>query len=204
MDWIINPEIRKYLDNLFPVDDMILVEMEKFGKNQDFPIIDKYTGRFLYLISKLKNPELIVELGSGFGYSAYWFAKGLGDGKVVLIDYQEKNINKAKEFFKKGSLLEKAEFRIGDAVEIAKNYRNIDILFLDLEKMRYLDAIKTLENNLSEDGIILADNVLWHGKIASNSSDKKSLALREFNEYMSKNFSCMILPIGDGLLIATR
>jgi predicted O-methyltransferase YrrM len=206
MEFITNPKIEEYLFSLLNVDDPVLLEMEELGHRLNFPIVDRLVGNFIYLLTKIKNPKLVVELGSGFGYSAYWFAKGLKDGKVVLNDYREENIKLAKEFFEKGNLLDKAVFETGDAVENAKKYKNIDILFLDLEKSRYLEAVKELENNLSEDAIVIADNVLWHGKVVKEIKDNQTKKIMEFNEYMFKSgkFESSVIPLRDGVLIALK
>jgi len=201
---ITNPKIEEYLFNLLDIKDPVLKEMEDLGHRLNFPIIDRLVGQFLYLITKLKNPSLIVELGSGFGYSAYWFAKALkSNGKVVLNDYKEENIQLAKKFFEKGGLQNKAIFEIGDAIENAKKYKNIDILFLDHEKSRYLDAVLKLEKNLSKNALIIADNVLWYGKVAEEDTDKKTQKIKEFNEYMFKSgkYESSIIPLRDGVLI---
>lgn len=204
MEFLINPKLDEYLKNLSVEDDPVVLEMEKYAKEKDFPIIGRQGGRLLYLLTRLKNPELVVEIGSGFGYSAYWFAKGLKKGKVVLIEYQQRNIQTAKKFFKKAGLLDKAEFRVGDGVEIGKKYNNIDILFLDLEKIRYMEAIKTLEKNLSPNGIVIADNVLFQGKVIFEPENKKAKILNRFNRYMFENYFSIIFPIRDGILIAVK
>ncbi|WP_293443140.1 O-methyltransferase [Persephonella sp.] len=204
MEFLINPKLDEYLKNLSVEDDPVVLEMEKYAKEKDFPIIGRQGGRLLYLLTRLKNPELVVEIGSGFGYSAYWFAKGLKKGKVVLIEYQQRNIQTAKKFFKKAGLLNKTEFRVGDGVEIGKKYNNIDILFLDLEKIRYMEAIKTLEKNLSPNGIVIADNVLFQGKVIFEPENKKAKILNRFNRYMFKNYFSIISPIRDGILIAVK
>jgi predicted O-methyltransferase YrrM len=196
-----NPLIEEYVKNLIKVDDVIL-EMEELAKQLNFPIVDRIVGKFLYFLAKLKNPKIVVEIGSGFGYSAYWFAKGITDGSVVLTDYKFENLNLAEEFFRKGKLLDKVVFRMGDGIEIAKEYNEIDILFLDLEKGRYLDAVKTLEINMAPNGIIVADNVLWHGKVVEDDIDKKTEKIKEFTEYMFDNFDTTILPIRDGILLS--
>ncbi len=201
---ITDPKIEKYLENLSFEEDPVLQEMEEIARKENFPIVGPLVGRFLYILTKQKNPSLIVELGSGYGYSAYWFAKAINTGKVVLIDYQEKNIEKAKEFFKKAGFEKKAEFRVGDAVEIAKEYKNIDVLFLDLEKSRYLEAVQSLEKNLSENFLIIADNVLWHGKVIEENPDRKTSAVKQFNEYMFKHFFSAIIPLRDGLLLSMK
>ncbi len=204
MDFLINPKLEEYLKNLSVEDDPVVLEMEKYAKEKDFPIIGREGGRILSLLTRLKNPQLIVEIGSGFGYSAYWFAKGLKKGKIVLIDYQERNINLAREFFSKAGLLDKAEFRVGDAIEIGQEYKDIDILFLDLEKIRYMEAIKTLEKNLSPDGVVIADNVLFQGKVIFEPVNKKAQILNLFNRYMFEKYFSVILPIRDGILVAVN
>jgi len=202
MEWITNPQVEEYIKSLPFEEDTVLKEMEEFGKKTNFPIVGNLVGRFLYIITKIKKPSLVVEVGSGFGYSAYWFAKAIDKGKVVLTDYREENINMAKQFFEKGKLTEKAEFYIGDGIEIAKNFKNIDILFLDLEKSRYLEAVKSLKENISKEGLIIADNVLWHGNVIKENVDKKTDAIKKFNEYMFLNYFSAILPVRDGLLLA--
>ncbi len=204
MEFLINPKFEDYLKNLSVEEDPVVLEMEKYAQEKDFPIIGREGGRLLYLLTRLKNPELVVEIGSGFGYSAYWFAKGVKKGKVVLIDYQQRNIQTAKKFFEKAGLLDKAEFRAGDGVEISKEYSNIDILFLDLEKVRYMEAIKTLEKNLSPDGMVIADNVLFQGKVIFEPENKKAKILNRFNRYMFENYFSIILPIKDGILVGIK
>ena len=202
MEWVTNLQVEEYIKSLPFEEDTVLKEMEEFGKKTNFPIVGNLVGRFLYIITKIKKPSLVVEVGSGFGYSAYWFAKAIDKGKVVLTDYREENINMAKQFFEKGKLTEKAEFYIGDGIEIAKNFKNIDIFFLDLEKSRYLEAVKSLKENISKEGLIIADNVLWHGNVIKENVDKKTDAIKKFNEYMFLNYFSAILPVRDGLLLA--
>ncbi|MBK3331844.1 methyltransferase domain-containing protein [Persephonella atlantica] len=201
---IINTEVEKYLKSLPDIEDPVMRKMEEYAAKNDFPIIGREGGKLLYLITKIKNPSLVVEMGSGFGYSGYFFAKALKKGKVVLIDYLDRNINLAKDFFKEGNLLDKAQFRVGDAVQIGQEYKNIDILFLDLEKVRYLEAIQILEKNLSEDGIIIADNVLYQGKVVFEKEDRKAKVLDSFNRYMFENYFSVILPIRDGILLGVK
>ncbi len=204
--FITNPEIENYIRKLTVVEDEVLLEMEKLGHKLNFPIVDRLVGKFLYLITKIKSPKLVVELGSGFGYSGYWFAKALSNGKVILSDYKEENINKAKQFFKMGNLINKAEFYVGDALKIAKQYKDIDILFIDHEKSRYLEAIQTLEDNLADNALVIADNVLWDGKVLDENPDKQTRRIKEFTEYMfnNKNFETCIVPIRDGVLLARK
>jgi Predicted O-methyltransferase len=93
----------------------------------------------------------------------------------------------AKSYFERFGLLDKAEFRVGNAIEIAKEFKDIDILFLDLEKIKYLEAILTLKDNLKVGSLVIADNTLWYGKVAQDNPDDKTAKIKEFNEYMFKS-----------------
>ena len=208
--YILNPQIEAYIEHLnrlaFIEDEAILKEMENYAYKNNFPIIDRSVGRLIYLITRLKNPKLVVELGSGYGYSAYYFVKAMDDGKVILTDYQEKNLEMAKSYFEQLGVLNKVEFKIGNAIDIAKNYKDIDILFLDLEKSKYLEAILTLKDNLKVGSLVIADNTLWYGKVVMDNPDDKTLKIREFNEYMFRNdeFYSVLIPLRDGVLVSTK
>lgn len=203
---ITDPTIDEYLMSLSKEDDKQLMEMEEFAREKHFPIVDRLVGRLLFILTKLKNPKLIVELGSGFGYSAYWFAKALSQGKVVLTDYEEKNLQVARKTFKRAGLLDKIELRAGDAREIAKEYSGIDILFIDIEKYQYLEAIKILLPNLNRHALIIADNSLWYGRVLEEAADKETAGIKKFNEFMftNKDFFTTIIPLRDGVLLSYK
>lgn len=186
--------------------DRHILEMEKIAREKDFPIVDRLVGRLLFVLTKLKNPRLIVELGSGFGYSAYWFAKALEKGRVVLTERDPDNIGYAKRTFREAGLFRKAEFRLGNAVEIAGEYTNIDILFIDIDKRQYREAVKRLLPNLSRNALIIADNSLWYGKVTGGKKDRDTLGIKRFNDYMSasRDFFTTILPLRDGVLVAYK
>jgi predicted O-methyltransferase YrrM len=203
---ITDPHIEKYLMNLAREDDGYLLEMERIAKEKDFPIIDRLVGRLLFVLTKLKKPKLIVELGSGFGYSAYWFARALERGRVVLTDYSAEHINYAKRTFRETGLSRKAEFRVGNGMEIAKEYTNIDILFIDIDKHQYLEAAQTLLPNLCRNALIIADNSLWYGRVTGRKRDRETLGIKKFNEFMCdhKDFLTVIIPLRDGVLVAYK
>jgi caffeoyl-CoA O-methyltransferase len=206
MTAITDPKINDYLMKLSFEDDPLMLEMEKIGRDLDFPIVDRLVGRLIYLLTKLKDPRLVVELGSGFGYSAYWFAKAIGRGRVVLTDYDRENVEYARNVFRSAGLSKKAEFHIGDAIRSARAYRNIDILFIDMDKYQYLGAIKKLLPNLAGNALVIADNTLWYGRVTGRRRDRDTLGIKEFNEYMfsTPGFFSTIVPLRDGVLIARR
>ena len=203
---ITDPKINDYLMRLSGEDDRHIVEMESIARENGFPIVERLVGRLLFILTKLKAPKLIVELGSGFGYSAYWFAKTLNKGRVVLTDYREENMEYAKNLFHETGLSRKAEFRTGNALEIAGEYKNIDILFIDIDKHQYLDAVRVLIPNLNRNALIIADNTLWYGRVTEKIRDKETLGIKRFNKYLFEHpdFMTVILPLRDGVLIAYK
>ncbi len=206
MIMITDPSIEAYLTGLSVEADQNILEMEKIGKETNFPIVDRLVGRLLFLLTKLKQPKLIVELGSGFGYSAYWFARALENGKVVLTDHRVANMDYARKTFQRAGFTSRAEFRTGDAIEIAREFHEIDILFIDIDKHQYVSAIRTLLPNLTKNGLVIADNALWYGRVLEKNPDRDTLGIQEFNNYMfaSKDFFATIVPIRDGVLLACK
>jgi len=203
---ITEPKIEQYLMELSREDDRHILEMERIAKERDFPIVDRLVGRLLFVLTKLKNPKLIVELGSGFGYSAYWFARALGKGRVVLIDYLQENMDYAKKTFVQARLSRKAEFRVGNAIATAKEYNDIDILFIDIDKHQYLEAVQALLPNLNKNALIIADNSLWYGRILGRKRDGETLGIKKFNRFLfsRRDFFTTILPLRDGVLVAYK
>lgn len=205
---ITDPRIEAYLLRMGTEPDSRLQAMEEKAKKIRFPIVGPLVGNFLHLVARLKQPRLIVELGSGFGYSAYWFLKGLGaDSRIVLIDYSADNIAYARSVLTEIGVADKAEFRAGNALEIGSEYDNVDILFVDVDKYQYLDAIKTMLPRLAPNALVIADNALWGGSVAEdNGSDEDTNVIAKFNNFMfnSGEFLTSIIPLRDGVLLAYR
>lgn len=202
-----DPRIDFYLMGLAPEADPLLLEMENKAKTSGFPIVDRLVGRLLYLLTRLKQPALVVEMGSGFGYSSYWFAKALSiRSKIVLIDNEEEHMAYARRIFRDSGLYDRADFRVGDALQIAAEYRDIDILFLDLDKHQYLDAIKAVAPMLAQNALIIADNTLWHGQVVEDIADKETEGIAAFNRHMftSSQFFSSLVPLRDGVLLAYK
>jgi predicted O-methyltransferase YrrM len=126
---------------------------------------------------------------------------------VVLTDYSEENIAYARRLFSETGYSERAEFRVGDALRIGTEYENIDLLFIDIDKSQYLDAIKLMLPRLAENALVIADNTLWHGRVAEEGGqDEETAAITRFNEFLfnHEEFFSSIVPLRDGVLLAYR
>jgi caffeoyl-CoA O-methyltransferase len=204
---ITEPRIEEYLTRLMHRDDPLLDEMERYAKEVGFPIVGPLVGRLLWVLARLKRARLIVELGSGYGYSAYWFAQALEpDGHIVLTDRKAENLERARRTFHEAGMEGLAEFRQGEALEIAKDYKDIDILFIDADKTQYPEAVRMFKDALVPGGLVVADNSLWHGRVASGDTTPDTRAVLAFNEMMMEDpaFFSTIVPVRDGVLVAYK
>ncbi|MEK9756444.1 MAG: O-methyltransferase, partial [Bacteroidota bacterium] len=165
-------------------------------------------GRFLSLISKLKSPSNILEIGTYTGYGTLCLAEGLSDdGKIYTIDKNEELISIQNKFFEESEYRNKIIQITGDAIECIKKLNiNFDIVFIDADKENYIEYFNLVSNKLNKNGIIISDNVLWSGKVIGNgdSQDLETNTLINFNKKLNQDerFKTIILPIRDGISIS--
>jgi len=166
-----------------------------------------FQGRFLSLISKIKSPEKILEIGTYTGYSTICLAEGLSkNGKIDTIDKNEELIKIQNKYFDESGYRNNIIQHTGDALDILKNLNEkYDIIFIDADKENYINYFNKVSNKLSENGIIISDNVLWSGKVLdSKQKDEETSTLVEFNRMINqdKRFNSIIIPIRDGISIS--
>ena len=206
--FIVNPDIEEYLRNLAPVDDKILEEMEVLGREGNFPIIGPLVGKLLYQFTVMIGAKKVFEMGSGFGYSAYWLAKGLKEGgKITCVEGDEENVLLAKGFFKKGGMEERAQFHKGDALKIVEKTKgSYDIIFNDVDKEQYPGVFHKALPKLRKGGLLISDNLLWDGKVLSKNPDEETRGIQEFTQliYRSRELFSSILPLRDGISVSIK
>ena len=167
-------------------------------------------GRFLSFITKLQQPKLIIEIGTYTGYSALCLAEGLAEnGKLISIDVNEETSAFAKSFIQKTDYANKIELVLADAKDYIPTINEaIDLVFIDADKKNYLNYYHLVIDKLSKGGLIIADNVLWSGKITMPESvmDKETLALHQFNQFVQKDerVENILLPVRDGLMVIRK
>ncbi len=167
-------------------------------------------GRFLSFISKLQQPKLVVEIGTYTGYSALCLAEGLAEnGKLISIDVNEETSAFAKLFIEKTEYANKIDLVLADAKDYIPTIKeSIDLVFIDADKKNYLNYYHLVIDKLNKGGLIIADNVLWSGKITMPEStmDKETIALHQFNQFVQQDnrVENMLLPIRDGLMVVRK
>ena len=164
-------------------------------------------GRFLSLISKIKSPLHILEIGTYTGYGTLCLAEGLAtNGKIFTIDRNEELINIQNKYFEESGNRDKIVQLTGNAIDILMSLNeNFDLIFIDADKENYIKYFEIVSKKLNPNGIIISDNVLWSGKVVEESdNDEETDTLIKFNKLLSKDerFETIILPLRDGLSIS--
>ena len=164
-------------------------------------------GRFLSLISKIKSPFHILEIGTYTGYGTICLAEGLAtNGKIFTIDRNKELINIQNKYFEESGNRDRIVQLTGSATEILMDLdENFDLIFIDADKENYIKYFEIVSKKLNPNGIIISDNVLWSGKVVEESDgDQETNTLKKFNSLLSKDerFETIILPLRDGLSIS--
>jgi len=165
-------------------------------------------GRFLAMISQFIKPKYILEIGTYTGYSAICLAEGLApDGKLITIDVNEELESRVRIYFQKADLEAKVDYRIGDATKIIPTLDVMfDLVFIDADKENYSLYYDLVFDKVKIGGAILADNVLWSGKVTQTKMDKDTQALIEFNKkvYNDTRVEALLLPLRDGIMMLRK
>ncbi|AIY84696.1 MAG: O-methyltransferase [Clostridium baratii] len=205
--------MEEYLRGLIGENKGILKELEDFAKENGVPIVQKEAGKFLEFMVSMKRPLKILELGTAIGYSSilmYNAAKTNPD--IVTIERSQEMIKLAKENLKKFNLEDKITIKEGDCLEILENLdEEFDLIFMDAGKGHYNHFLPHCLRLLKQDGIIIADNVLFRGMVPSDDLVKrrKITIVKRMRTYLDmvsndENLITSVIPMGDGIAITKR
>ena len=214
-DLEISDKVKSYIENLskelHPVQKEIIMYNETLGeiKKMQIAVSQCY---FLELITKISKAKKILEIGTFTGLSALSISLGLpDDGSLISLDKNKVTNNKALEFFKKANQDKKIKTIIRPALESLKEFRKnnfiFDIIFIDADKSNYQNYYDEAIGIIKKNGLIIIDNVLWHGEVADeNNNDKLTNIIRDFNKYVKKDKKTeqVIIPLGDGLTVCRK
>jgi predicted O-methyltransferase YrrM len=212
---IVDPRIQAYMEQrLRRFDDPVLLEMEALADERGFPIVGRNVGVTLEILARSVGARRIMELGSGFGYSAYWHARAVGPGgEVHLTDGDPRNETTAIDLLTRAGLAERTTFHVGDAVtEMAKLDGPFDVVFCDIDKHGYPEAWRAASERIRPGGLYVCDNVLWYGRVAVEDEETTggraewTPAILEHNRLVAEDerFVSTIVPTRDGVLVAIR
>jgi len=206
----ISEELLRYCENFTSPESALLKDLNRqthLKIGQPRMLSGHLQGRFLSLISKLQHPHNILEIGTYTGYSALCLAEGLTNGKLITIDSNEETAPFAKSFIERSEFKNKIELITGDARKVIPELKdNWDIVFIDADKKNYSLYYDLVIEKVNAGGLIIADNVLWSGKVLNDKKDTDTLAIHEFNKKIQEDerVENILLPVRDGLMIVRK
>src|SRR5689334_13651063 len=185
LDAIIRPEQAEYLDQLLTQSDPLLVEMEAYAAEHRVPIADREVARFVEISARISGARKALEIGMAIGYTVVHLARGLGEnGVVVTIEPSDEMINAATGYLKRAGVLDRVEIERGKALEVMPNLEEtFDLLFIDAVKEEYRAYLDLGLQRLKTGGVVIVDNLLWGGRVATGDTESSTAALRAFNAY---------------------
>jgi len=209
---IVNPEIEEYIKNHCSEEPYVLKELDRETNLKVLMprmLSGHVQGRLLSLLSHMISPKNVLEIGTFTGYSAICFAEGLQAGGLVhTIDINEELEEQVSDFIGKAGMSDKIRQYIGDAMEIIPAMDiEFDLVFIDADKINYLNYYNLVLPKLRSGGFILADNVLWSGKVVEQGSIKKDTqAILDFNKTVAEDTRVdkVILPVRDGIQLIRK
>ncbi len=208
--------ISTYLEGLVPPRQPEMREMEAYARKIGFPIIGSASGQLCYQVARIAGAKQVFEMGSGFGYSTAWFAKAVqenGGGDVYHVVWHADLSQQARQhletlgFGNNGSGV-KMHYIVSEAVQALKETEGpFDLIFNDIDKHAYPESLPVIREKLKTGGILIVDNLLWHGRIfdpADQTPDTKGV--QEFTRLMTADpgWITTIVPIRDGVLVAYK
>ena len=206
----INDKLQQYIDNfslkLNPIQQEIIDHNNTLGDIKRMQVATSQC-HFLHLIIKTSNIKNVLEIGTFTGLSALSISLALPeDGKLIALDKNEETNKVALNFFKKAKQDHKIKTIIKPALESLDEFENqkFDMIFIDADKMNYKEYYEKSLKLIEKNGLIIIDNVLWHGEVADEDNDDKfTINIREFNKYVSndKRVEQIIVPLGDGMTV---
>jgi predicted O-methyltransferase YrrM len=208
------PEVETYMRSLLDrYDEPVLLEMEREGRERHFPIIERLVGVTVELLARSVGARRVLELGSGYGYSAYWFSRAVGpDGEVHCTDGDPDNEAKATEYLSRAGLDGPIRWHVGDAVtHLASVDGEFDVIYDDIDKEGYPDAWRAARDRIRVGGLYVCDNVIWSGRpfglnVETEWDRTTGEAVAEHNRLISEDgrYVSSIVPTRDGVMVALR
>lgn len=210
-DTLIAPVVADYLETLVPARPPEMVAMEADAAAEDFPIIGPACGQLCYQLARMMGARSVFELGSGFGYSTAWFARAVeenGGGVVHHVVWDQVLSDRARRHLAALGYANLVRYHVAEAIAtLAAMPGPFDLIFCDIDKEGYPAALPVIKDKLRPGGLLIIDNMLWHGRIFDpNDQTESTEGVRRFTESISADpdWIVSLTPIRDGLIIAYK
>jgi predicted O-methyltransferase YrrM len=204
-------QLGTYLDELVPPRPQTLQQMEAYASEHGFPIIGPASGQFCYLMARLIGAKRIFELGSGYGYSTAWFARAVrenGSGEVHHVVWDDQLSQMARQHLQDLGYSDLIHYQVSEAIQALRDTPGpFDLIFNDIEKQAYPEALPVIAEKLRPGGLLIVDNTIWSGRVWDSTNQEASTqAIRRFNQMISTDptWIASLVPIRDGLIVAEK
>lgn len=204
-------QLGTYLDELVPPRPQTLQQMEAYAQEHGFPIIGPASGQFCYLMARLIGAKRIFELGSGYGYSTAWFARAVrenGGGEVHHVVWDDQLSQMARQHLQDLGYSDLIRYQVSEAIQALRYTAGpFDLIFNDIEKQAYPEALPVIAEKLRPGGLLIVDNTIWSGRVWDTTNQEASTqAIRRFNQMISADptWVASLVPIRDGLMVAQK
>jgi len=201
--------LTTWLDGLVPARQPVIAALEAEAKETGFPIIGPASAHLCYLLARLTGARRVCELGSGFGYSTSFLARAVienGGGEVHHTVLDESLSARARDILREAGVLDPVVFHVGEAVEALRALDGaFDLVLLDIDKDGYPSALPVIEAKLRPGGVLIADNMIRHGRIFDEAERSAATeGIRAFTRMVSgsPDWIATIVPVRDGVLVA--
>jgi caffeoyl-CoA O-methyltransferase len=206
---IVNPRVEEYMRSLLDrYDDPVLLEMEAETERRGFPAVGRVVGVTLEVLARSIGARRVFELGSGFGYSAYWFARAVGEGgEVHCTENDPANVEAGRAWLDRAGLGERVVWHAGDALRaFGETEGEFDVVFVDIDKREYPDAWRAASERIRVGGLYLCDNALGTGDANVVEESDVARFIREHNALVAEDerYVSAIVPTREGDLVAIR
>lgn len=208
---LINQEIQHYAEQHTEPESKLLahINRETHAKVMMPRMLSGHLqGRILSILSHMVRPEKILEIGTYTGYSALCMVEGLQPGgRLITIDINEELEERVRSSFKEAGVEDTIDYIIGNALDVIPELGdNFDLVFIDADKINYLNYLELIISKVRKGGFIIADNVLWSGKVLNDRKDKDTQAIDIFNQEVHKDerVQNVLFPVRDGLMVLRK
>lgn len=202
---------QEYIESLVPPREPELQKMEAYAEEHGFPIIGPACGYYCYQLARMIWARSVFELGSGYGYSTAWFAKAVrenGGGVVHHTVWEEELSKRAAGHLSRLGSADVVQFHVGEAVEALRQAEGpFDIIFNDIDKEGYPDSLSVVKEKLRPGGLLIIDNMLWHGQtLDPHDHEDSTEAIRRFTRDITTDpdWIVSLVPMRDGMIVAYK
>ncbi len=208
MGEILQTPIETYINSRLPKRDDVLKEMEAYAAEHKVPIIGPACGGLLALLAKITGARRIFEMGSAIGYSTIWWARAVGEGgEVFYSDGSQTNADRAAGYITRAGVADRVHMGVGMAQDLLKKTSGeFDIIMCDVDKHYYPECFEVALPRVRKGGLLVADNVLWHGRVALPPETDDTRGILEWNRLVttSPQLATTIVPLRDGVSVSFK